>query len=62
MMTCPTPPMEARSWQCRPEPHLEQLLQDPLIRLVMASDGVVDADIRKLARSSDRPQRPRFSA
>ena len=25
------------------------MLQDPLIRLVMASDGVADADIRRLA-------------
>lgn len=29
---------------------LDRLLQDPLIRLVMASDGVVDADIRQVAR------------
>ena len=37
----------------RPATHasaLERMLQDPLIRLVMASDGVVEADIRSLAR------------
>lgn len=28
---------------------LDQMLQDPLIRLMMASDGVADADIRSLA-------------
>jgi hypothetical protein len=32
-------------------PRLDQLLSDPLIRLVMKSDGVADADLRRLARS-----------
>ena len=64
MMTCAKPPIwsEARSWACRPEPHLDQLLQDPLIRLVMASDGVVEADIRRLARPSDRRETSQFRA
>ena len=35
---------------CRREPRLEDLLSDPLIRLVMASDAVEAADIRRLAR------------
>jgi hypothetical protein len=32
-----------------PDSRLERMLRDPLIRLVMASDGVADADIRRLA-------------
>jgi hypothetical protein len=32
---------------------LEQLLVDPLIRLVMASDGVRDEDLRKFVRRPD---------
>lgn len=39
---------------CRPEPRLDELLSDPLIRLVMASDAVEEADIRRLARSAGR--------
>ena len=34
---------------CRNEPRLEQLLADPLIRLMMSSDGVDEGDIRRLA-------------
>ena len=34
-----------------PELGLDQLLADPLIRLVMASDGVSEATIRGLRRS-----------
>lgn len=30
------------------EPRIEDLLADPLIRLVMSSDGVEEADIRDL--------------
>ena len=37
------------------EPDLEQLLADPLIRLVMASDNVAEGDVRRLA------DRARFS-
>ena len=64
MMTCAKPPAwsEARFWACKSEPHLEQLLQDPLIRLMMASDGVVEADIRKLARPSARREDSLFRA
>ena len=44
---------------CRQEPRLEELLSDPLIRLVMASDAVEAADIRRLARRiASRPAPP----
>ena len=33
----------------RAEPRLEQLLADPLIRLMMASDRVSEDDLRRLA-------------
>ena len=36
---------------CRPEPRLDDLLRDPIIRLMMASDAVEEGDIRRLARS-----------
>jgi hypothetical protein len=40
----------SKSFNPAPAPsRLERMLQDPLIRLVMASDGVADADIRQLA-------------
>ena len=35
------------------EPRLEQLLIDPMIRLMMASDHISDEDLRRLAK----PQR-----
>ncbi len=35
---------------CRNEPRLEQLLADPLIQLMMSSDGVDEGDLRRLAR------------
>jgi hypothetical protein len=35
---------------CKDDLKLEQLLKDPLVRLVMASDGVKDADLLGLAR------------
>ena len=35
---------------CRNEPNLDQLLADPIIRLVMSSDGVEEDEIRRLAR------------
>ena len=37
---------------CRREPRLDELLADPLIRLVMASDAVEEADIRRLAHAA----------
>lgn len=47
--------LDAKASACRIDLNLEQLLQDPLIRLVMASDGVIESDIRGLAqRASHR--------
>jgi hypothetical protein len=42
------PDAEIRTFKPAASP-LERMLQDPLIRLVMASDGVQEADIRNLA-------------
>lgn len=42
---------------CRQDPRLDQLLADPLIRLVMSSDGVDESEIRGLARAM-RGRRP----
>jgi hypothetical protein len=39
---------EPRTFEPAASP-LDRMLQDPLIRLVMASDGVEEADIRSLA-------------
>jgi hypothetical protein len=32
-----------------PEPSLEEILSDPITRLVMKSDGVTGADVRRVA-------------
>jgi hypothetical protein len=36
------------------EPSLEELLADPIVRLVMARDRVKEADVRRLARAAAR--------
>ena len=41
---------------------LEQLLADPLVRLVMSSDDVEEADIRRLAKDVRAHRRPAPSA
>lgn len=40
------------------EPTLSDLLDDPIVRLVMASDGVTPADVRALATSVAARRRP----
>jgi len=36
------------------EPSLEDLLAEPIVRLVMARDRVKEADVRRLARAAAR--------
>ena len=42
-----------------PEPTLAELLDDPLVRLVMASDGVKDAALRGLIKTVRHARRTR---
>ena len=50
--------------RCEHEPTLEELLNDTLVRQVMATDGYSPDDIRNLfknAESSEGPRRPATS-
>jgi len=40
------------------EPNLQEVLEDPLVHLLMASDGVTDATLRNLVQAVRREQRP----
>jgi hypothetical protein len=45
-----------------PEPRLDQLLNDPLVRLVMRSDRVEEEEVRQLAARIAPTLRPRSQA
>jgi len=40
-----------------PEPSLEELLDDPIVRLLMAADGVRVAEVKRLLRSIQNHRR-----
>ena len=47
--------MTAKTW-LRDEPSIDDMLEDPIVRLLMQRDGVSDAELRALSRR--RPERP----
>jgi len=49
--------MNAFACSCR-EPDLDDVMKDPIVRLLMRQDRVTDADIRKLAHRAPRPSLP----
>lgn len=46
---------------CYPEPTVEELLSDPLIRVVMQADGVDEDQLRELLDGLGRQRRARKS-
>ena len=45
-----------------PEPSLAELLDDPLVQLLMASDGISDSTMRRLIRTIREARRASHSA